>query len=154
MKTFTKYLGLCGMAMLSTAIQAQTITFETKDYKALGVYDTWEQSPFRTGALEGNVAVVDNHLADASTNPSGKILGIQRSRLGSNTFGVRIDLNDTFELTQAVKYCHVMIHKPAEGRVMLIGLGKRANRPEQSNDVEQFWAYPVNDVKVGEWFDA
>lgn len=154
MKTFTKYLGLCGMTMLSAALQAQTITFETKDYKTLGVYDTWEQSPFRTGALEGNVAVVYNHLADGSTNPSEKILGVQRSRLGSNTFGVRIDLNETFELTQQVKYCHVMIHKPTDGRVMLIGLGKRANRPEQSNDVEQFWAYPVNDVKVGEWFDA
>ena len=26
----------------------------------LGVYDTWEASPFRTGKLAGNVAVVDN----------------------------------------------------------------------------------------------
>ncbi|MDE5799950.1 MAG: glycoside hydrolase family 16 protein, partial [Paramuribaculum sp.] len=154
MKIFTKYLGLCGMAMLSTALQAQTISFETKDYKTLGVYDTWAQSPFRTGALEGNVSVVDNHLADASSNTSGKILGVQRSRLGSNTFGVRIDLNETFELTPEVKYCHIMIHKPTSGRVMLIGLGKRADRAEQSTEVEQFWAYPINDVKANEWFDA
>ena len=149
-----KYAGLLSVALLPVTLQAQTISFETQDYKSLGVYDTWENSTFRTGALSGNFAVVDNHLKDGEANPSEKILGIQRSRFGSNTFGVRIDLNETFELTPTVRYAHVMIHKPHAGRVMLIGLGKRANRPDQSADVEQFWSYPVNDVKVGEWFDA
>lgn len=149
-----KYIGLCGLAVVSTSVQAQAIGFETQDYKALGVYDTWEQSPFRTGELQGNVAVVDNHLVTEDVNTSAKILGIQRSRFGSNTFGAKIDLNETFELTATVKYAHVMIHKPNQGRVMLIGLGKKANRAEQSNQVEQFWSYPVNDVKAGEWFDA
>ena len=42
---------------------AQTeITFETQDYKSIGVYDTWEASPFRTGVLKGNYQVIDNHL--------------------------------------------------------------------------------------------
>lgn len=154
MNNLKKYIGLCGLAMLPMAMQAQTITFETQDYSAIGVYDTWEASPFRTGALDGNVAVVDNHLKDADTNSSEKILGVQRSRFGSNTFGAKIDLKETFELTPTVKYAHVMIHKPNEGRVMLIGLGKRADRAEQSNQVEQFWVYPMNDVKTGEWFDA
>ena len=155
MKNLKKYIGLCGVAMLSVAAQAQTIaTFETEDYKQLGVYDTWVGSPFRTGDLEGNVAVLDNHLKDSESNGTSKILGVQRSRFGSNTFGVRIDLKETFELTPTAKYVHVMIHKPTEGRVMLIGLGKRQDRPEQSAEVEQFWAYPANDVKVGEWFDA
>lgn len=154
MKNFTKHIGLCGLAMLPFAMQAQTINFESQDYKTLGVYDTWVQSPFRTGALSGNVAVVDNHLKDADSNDSEKILGVQRSRFGSNTFGVKIDLNETFELTPTVKYCHVMIHKPTSGRVMLIGLGKKTNRDDQSTDVEQFWAYPVSDVKTNEWFDA
>lgn len=149
-----KYIGLCGIALLPTVIQAQTITFETQDYQALGVYDTWEQSPFRTGALEGNVAVVDNHLASDDSNNSSKIAGIQRSRFGSNTFGLKIDLNDTFELTPTTRYAHVLIYKPTAGRVMLIGLGKKANRAEQSNDVEQFWSFPITDVKAGEWFDA
>lgn len=155
MKNLKKYIGLCGVAMLSMGVQAQTIaTFETTDYKAIGVYDTWVDSPFRTGDLEGNVAVLDNHMQDTEANATSKMLGVQRSRFGSNTFGVRIDLNETFELTSTVKYVHVMINKPVEGRVMLIGLGKRADRPEQSQEVEQFWSYPVNDIKVGEWFDA
>ena len=37
---------------------AQEITFESEDYKAIGVYDSWEESPFRTGTLKGNAAVV------------------------------------------------------------------------------------------------
>ena len=49
--------------LLPMAMTAQTnITFEEQDYKALGVYDTWEESPFRTGKLNGNYAVIDNHL--------------------------------------------------------------------------------------------
>ncbi len=154
MKNLKKYIGLCGVAMLPTLAQAQTIGFETQDYASLGVYDTWEASPFRTGALTGNIAVVDNHLKADDVNTSEKILGFQRSRFASNTFGARINLKETFELTPTVKYAHVMIHKPTTGRVMLIGLGKRADRETQSAEVEQFWAFPVNDVKAGEWFDA
>lgn len=78
MKKLKKYIGLCGLALLPIAVQAQTITFETEDYAALGVYDTWEASPFRTGELSGNVAVVDNHLKTADGNNSDKILGMQR----------------------------------------------------------------------------
>lgn len=154
MKKMKKYIGLCGLALLPIAVQAQTITFETEDYAGLGVYDTWEASPFRTGELSGNVSVVDNHLKSIDGNNSDKILGMQRSRFGSNTFGVKIDLKETFELTPTQRYAHVMIYKPREGRVMLIGLGKKSNRADQSNDIEQFWSFPVTDVKVGEWFDA
>ena len=96
---------LLALVAMNLAASAQTITFETTDYKSLGVYDTWEASPFRTGKLKGNYAVVDNHLAAVedmlgyAPNPSKKILAVQRSRFGSNTFGVRIDLNKPFELT-------------------------------------------------------
>lgn len=144
-----------GAALTASALmaQAQNITFETEDFKSLGVYDTWEQSPFRTGALEGNVKVLNNHLSDDS-NPSAKILGIQRSRFGSNTFGARIDLNEPFELGKTLQYVHVLMHKPIDGRVMLIGLGKKDGRTDQTEDIEQFWSYPVNDVAYGEWVDA
>lgn len=154
MNNIKKYLGLCAATMLPTVMVAQTISFETQDYAALGVYDTWEQSPFRTNALTPNVSVVDNHLSEAEVNESGKILGIQRSRFGSNTFGAKIDLKEPLEISPDVRYAHIMMHKPVAGRVMLIGLGKRTDRPEQSNQVEQFWSYPVNDTKEGEWFDA
>ncbi|MDE6099583.1 MAG: glycoside hydrolase family 16 protein, partial [Paramuribaculum sp.] len=154
MNNIKKYLGLCAATMLPTVMVAQTISFETQDYAALGVYDTWEQSPFRTNALTPNVSVVDNHLSEADVNESGKILGIQRSRFGSNTFGAKIDLKEPLEISPDVRYAHIMMHKPVAGRVMLIGLGKRTDRPEQSNQVEQFWSYPVNATKEGEWFDA
>ena len=85
---FKKHIGLwAALAGTSLAANAQTIGFETDDYAALGVYDTWESSPFRTGALQGNVKVLDNHLSNAETNASAKILGVQRSIYGSNTFG-------------------------------------------------------------------
>ena len=92
-------------ALLPLPALAQTITFDTEDYASLGVYDTWEASPFRTGALQGNYAVIDNHLNQVeeifgeAPNPSAKILAVQRSRFGSNTFGVRVNLKETFELT-------------------------------------------------------
>ena len=98
-------------AFVPSLLMAQTeITFEEQDYKTLGVYDTWEASPFRTGKLSGNYAVIDNHLIYEDEqlglvpNDSKKILAVQRSRFGSNTFGVRIDLNETFELTPSTKY--------------------------------------------------
>ena len=142
-------------------VSAQTeITFDTPDYKSIGVYDTWESSPFRTGALKGNYAVVDNFLADVdeqlgvAPNPSSKILAIQRSRFGSNTFGVRVDLNETFELTPATKYLHVKVYRPYSGRVMVVGLGKRTERLEQSPEAEQFWAMSTMDVGAGKWHDV
>lgn len=122
---------LAALAGSSITTNAQSIDFENGGYASLGVYDTWESSPFRTGALNGNIKVVDNHLADPSTNNSSKILGIQRSVYGSNTFGARINLNEPLETTPTLKYVHVLMHKPVEGRVMLIGLGKRTDRPEQ-----------------------
>ena len=140
---------------------AQTeITFETQDYKSIGVYDTWEQSPFRTGALKGNYAVIDNHLTyvddqlSAAPNPSSKILAIQRSRFGSNTFGVRVDLNETFELTPSVKYLHVKVYRPYGGRVMVVGLGKRRERLDQSPEAEQFWAMSTKNVAANKWEDV
>ena len=140
---------------------AQTeITFETQDYKSIGVYDTWEASPFRTGVLKGNYQVIDNHLTyvddqlSAAPNPSSKILAIQRSRYGSNTFGVRVDLNETFELTPTTKYVHVKVYRPYGGRVMVVGLGKRRERLEQSKEAEQFWAMSTKNVTANRWEDV
>lgn len=159
MNTIKKSMGLAALAF-PLAVAAQTIDFESQDYKRIGVYDTWEESPFRTGRLQGNVAVVDNHLdavddmLGSAVNPSGKILAVQRSRFGGNTFGARIDLNETFELTTTEKYVHVLIHKPRTGRVMLVGLGKRRERAAQSEETEQFWVVSSNTVQAGKWCDA
>ena len=128
---------------LSFAAMAQSITFDTEEaeYKAIGVYDTWEKSPFRTGELKGNAAVVTNHLNQVDDllgeahNATGKMLAMQRSRFGSNTFGVRIDLNEPIDLTPTAKYVHALIHKPVAGRAMLVGLGKRNDRDTQQQTV-------------------
>jgi len=147
--------------LIPMMVSAQVnITFETEDYKAIGVYDTWANSPFRTGELKGNVAVVTNDqlngvddLYEIAPNPSEKILAFQRSRFGSNTFGVRIDLPETFELTTKVRYVHCLLWKPTAGRVMLVGLGKRKERAGQSQDVEQFWMLSRNTAVAGHWND-
>ncbi len=150
-----KYMICATLALCWAVSNAGTVnvTFDVPDCKQVGVYDTWENSPFRTGALEGNIKVVTNHLAD-SVNPSSRMLGVQRSRFGSNTFGAEIMLDEAWKLTPEIQYVHVLLHKPVDSRVMLIGLGNRADRLGQSPRVEQFWVYPSNDVKAGEWVDA
>lgn len=156
-----KYIYTLLVVLLPTLLAAQiSVTFEQDDYKSLGVYDTWEESPFRTGALNGNYDVIDNHLTyedemlGAAPNSSSKILAVQRSRFGSNTFGVRIDLKETFELTKETKYLHVMVHRPYGGRVMVVGLGKRRDRDGQTPDVEQFWAMSTTNIGADKWQDV
>ena len=147
---------------LPLAAMAQTVKVDFEDasgYKSVGVYDTWEESPFRLGTLKGNCAVVDNFISPTNelgevVNDSKKILGVQRSRFGSNTFGARIDLNTPFDITPTYKYVHVKIYKPVKGRVMLVALGKRPDRAGQSNDVEQAWAYSTSVSVAKQWFDA
>ncbi len=151
---------LAALALPMFASAQTEITFETEDYKSIGVYDTWEESPFRTGILKGNYAVIDNHLQyvddqlGIAPNGSSKILAVQRSRFGSNTFGVRIDLKETFELTPTAKYLHVKVYRPYGGRVMAVGLGKRTERMDQSPEAEQFWALSTRNVAADKWQDV
>ena len=163
-------LATCGLLFCTSLLHAQTteevrIDFENQNYKSLGVYDTWLKSPFRsqngqTAALEGNVQVVSNidknydEILKATPNASNNVLGFQRSRFGSNTFGARIDLKQPFALTKETKYVHVMIHKPKAGRTMLIGLGKRTDRKGQSTETEQFWELSTREVEPNKWVDA
>ena len=163
-------LATCGLLFCTSLLHAQTteevrIDFENQNYKALGVYDTWLKSPFRSqnkqaAVLEGNVQVVSNidkkydEILKATPNASDNVLGFQRSRFGSNTFGARIDLKQPFALTKETKYVHVMIHKPKAGRTMLIGLGKRTDRVGQSTDTEQFWELSTREVEPNKWVDA
>ncbi len=124
------------------------------DYKSVGVYDTWEQSPFRTGVLTGNVQVIENHLYDANgVNRTGHILGIQRSRFGSNTFGARVDLNSVVTIGRDGKYVHALVYSPIATQVQFVGLGKRTtNTWNEKEDVEQFWSEPVS-ISANRWTD-
>lgn len=159
-----RYIGLAAL-MLSLGATAQTnktlCDFETEDsYASVGVYDTWANSPFRTGVLNGNAAVVSNHLNEVDAvlgyapNTSSYILGVQRSRFGSNTFGALVGLKTPFALTKTQQYVHVMIYTPKETSVMLIGLGNRDDRPSQSPLTEQFWSTATSKVTAGQWSDA
>ena len=155
------------MAALAVAVpaSAQTIDFETGEgYSRLGVYDTWEQSPFRTGAIaspERYVGIADNPDTSVNEelgiqpNPSAKVLAVQRSRFGSNTFGARIDLADTLQMTQATRYVHVMVLKPQgeTASVMVVGLGKRRDWEGQSPETEQFWEASSTTLNEGAWTD-
>ena len=147
-----KRLFTISLCLLPLVAMGQSVNFETQDYRSLGVYDKWEHSPFRTGKLEGNVAVVSN--PDKKNNKSKMVLGFQRSRYASNIFGARIDLQEPFALSPSGKVVHVLINRPMKGRVMLVGLGKRRDRFGQSNDVEQFWVYSSTEVPAGIWADA
>lgn len=154
-----QYLALAALTM-PLAATAQTINFESETgYTQLGVYDTWDQSPFRTGKLEGNVRVISNPHTDLDPvtntgNQSEHVLAFQRSRFGSNTFGARITLSTPIALTPTTRYVHVKIYKPKEGRTMLIGLGAREDRPWQSKEVVQFSEISTRTIGVNQWEDA
>lgn len=157
-----KYICLAGI-MIPMAMQAQNQTicdFETADsYKKVSVYDTWADSPFRTGRLKGNAKVVNNHLNDTditlgyAPNTSSKILGVQRSRFGSNTFGALVELKEPLALNKQTQYVHIKMYAPKSSKVMLIGLGNRTDRTHQPKTTEQFWSVPRNQVEANKWCD-
>ncbi len=151
---------------VSLAASAQTTDrklcdFETSGaYASIGAYDTWEASPFRNGTLPANVRVVDNQLTNAdpvrgfAPNPSKKVLALQRSRFGSNTFGALVGLKEPFAQTKKKQYVHVKIYTPKAGPAMLIGLGNRDDRPSQSALTEQFWSTASQQLVANQWNDA
>ncbi len=165
-KYIGKTLALSLAFFSSLSISAQTAEkklcdFESTDsYASVGVYDTWENSPFRDGSVKGNVRVVANHQTAADPvrgfvpNPSSKILALQRSRFGSNTFGVLVALKQPFAQTKQKQYVHVKIYTPKSAPAMLIGLGNRDDRPHQSPLSEQFWSMTSQPLVANQWNDV
>lgn len=138
---------------LAASAQTSLCNFETTDYDSIGVYDSWARSPFMTGELPGNVAVVPNPFPGEADN-SSRVLGFQRSRFGSHLYGALIKLKTPFALTTTTRYVHVLLNIPTTGRVMLIGLGKRDERALESDRVEQFWEFSLTKTTANEWCDA
>ena len=135
--------------------------FETPEsYVSVRAYDTCPTSPFNLNKLTGNVQVVDNDLNavdDAlgyAPNESSKILGVQRSRYGSNTFGALVELKEPLALKRETQYVHVKFYSTQDAPVMLIGLGNREDRPWQPATTEQFWSVPTSKVAAGAWQDV
>lgn len=163
---FSRLSSLALAMSLSLAASAQTTDRKLCDFEtngaclSIGAYDTWESSPFRNGTLQGNVRVVSNHLTAPdpvrgfAPNPSKKILALQRSRFGSNTFGALVGLSEPFAQTKQKQYIHVKIYSPKAGPAMLIGLGNRNDRPGQSALTEQFWSTASQPLVANQWNDA
>ena len=93
-----QYIALAALTMPLAASAQSVIDFETSATQgaSVSVFDTWENSPFRTGKLNGNIKVIDNpfKVVDEITgngNQSDKVLAFQRSRFGSSTFGARVE---------------------------------------------------------------
>lgn len=156
-----QYIAFAALTMPLAASAQSVIDFETDATKgaSVSVFDTWENSPFRTNKLNGNIKVIDNpfKVVDEITgngNKSDKVLAFQRSRFGSNTFGGRIELSEPIALTQKTQYVHVKIYTPKTGNIMLFALGKRADRNDQSKDVVQVEANCISSVKANKWCDA
>ena len=159
-----KYMCLAGLLFPIAAVAQQDKTlcdFETPEsYKSVRAYDTCPTSPFNLSKLNGNVQVVDNDLNavdDAlgyAPNESSKILGVQRSRYGSNTFGALVELKEPLALKRETQYVHVKFYSTQDAPVMLIGLGNREDRPWQPATTEQFWSVPTSNVHAGAWQDV
>lgn len=159
-----KYMCLAGLFFPIAAVAQQDKTlcdFEsTESYKSVRAYDTCPTSPFNLSKLTGNVQVVENDLNavdDAlgyAPNGSNYILGVQRSRHGSNTFGALVELKEPLALKRETQYVHVKFYSTQDAPVMLIGLGNREDRPWQPATTEQFWSVPTSKVHAGAWQDV
>lgn len=156
-----QYIAFAALTMPLAASAQSVIDFETDATKgaSVSVFDTWENSPFRTNKLNGNIKVIDNpfKVVDEITgngNQSDKVLAFQRSRFGSSTFGARVELSEPLALTPLTKYVHVKIYTPKAENIMLFALGKRADRADQSKDVVQVEANCISSVKANKWCDA
>ncbi len=156
-----QYIAFAALTMPLTASAQSVIDFETDATKgaSVSVFDTWENSPFRTNKLNGNIKVIDNpfKVVDEITgngNKSDKVLAFQRSRFGSSTFGARVELSEPLALTPKTQYVHVKIYTPKADKIMLFALGKRADRADQSKDVVQVEANCISSVKANKWCDA
>lgn len=57
-----QYIAFAALTMPLTASAQSVIDFETDATKgaSVSVFDTWENSPFRTNKLNGNIKVIDN----------------------------------------------------------------------------------------------
>lgn len=150
------------LSLFSSYAKSQLITdFETDaKIKSISIYDCWEESPFRTGKLKGNFKIVDNpkkgvdEVTGLVHNGSQKVLGAQRSIHGSNMCGVRIDFKEPIILPTNALAIHINMLRPVDGKLMLVGLGRRLDWDDQPEDVEQFWVPSWTEVIANSWCDA
>ena len=165
MKTIKYFSFIVALLLpLAACAQAGSVTFEpgADDYTSVGVWDAWEESPFMTGLLPGWCEVIDNPYAvDAdgalTANASAKVAVFQRSPYGSNQYGAAIHLSESarFFMNTTTQYVHVLVHRPVNGRLMLMGLGHKTSEAwkGQRSDVLQFAELSTNKGTPDQWSD-
>ena len=148
------YAAVAALAFAAGATaQDYECSFEAGDYKAVSTFDTWADSPFRTGQLTGQAKVIDNPHRD-DINGTGRVLAFHRSQWGSHLYGARVDLATPLPFADTPRYLHVMIHKPTRGKAALVILGKRSAWAGQSPETVQLVSPSLNEVEGDKWCDA
>ena len=113
MHTMKRIISILLLSSITASGFAQeNISFENNDCKAVSTYDQWKDSPFNTGKLEGQVAVIDNPYVEEQTNTSATVLAFNRSRDGSHLDGAKVELNSPVRLSKEPVYLHVMVRVP------------------------------------------
>ena len=155
MHTMKRIISILLLSSITAAGFAQeNISFENNDCKAVSTYDQWKDSPFNTGKLEGQVAVIDNPYVEEQTNNSAKVLAFNRSRYGSHLYGAKVELNSPVRLSKEPVYLHVMVRSPQSGKITILALGKRHGWNSQSNSTFQIARTSLENVTADKWTDA
>ena len=81
----------------------------------------WEISWKRGSGGQPTLAELDP-LTGKPVNPSSKVVALQRSRFGSNTFGAWITLREPIALSpNGQLFIHAWVRSPKAGRVLIAG---------------------------------
>ena len=147
------YIAAAAMSM-AAGLQAQQIdcSFDDGAAYSLSTFDTWADSPFTTGVLDGQIMLADNPSPDG-TNGTARAVAFHRSPYGSHLYGARIGLGTPVPMSDTPRYLHVMLLKPAGGDAALVVLGKRADRSGQSPETVQAVTRSLNEAQAGRWSD-
>ena len=113
------YIAAAAMSM-AAGLQAQQIdcSFDDGAAYSLSTFDTWADSPFTTGVLDGQIMLADNPSPDG-TNGTARAVAFHRSPYGSHLYGARIGLGAPVPMSDTPRYLHVMLLKPAGGDAAL-----------------------------------
>lgn len=151
-----KIISILLLVSLALTVSAQeNISFENSNIPAYSVYDKWEESPFNTGRLKGQIQVTENPYIDNETNSTEKVLAFNRSRFGSHLFGAKVELSAPLHLSPTnPSYLHVMVHSPHKGKITLLALGKRSGWNNQSTETFQIARTSIQAISAGQWTDA
>lgn len=150
-----KIISILLLSSITAAVLAQEcISFESNNYPSVSTYDAWEESPFNTGKLKGQISVIDNPYSDKETNSTAKVLAFNRSRYGSHLYGAKVELASPVRLSKEPVYLHIMVRTPKSGNITLLALGKRNGWQSQSPSTFQIARKSIESVPAGKWADA